>query len=299
MKNTAKPATLPNFTQLCELAKTKPAELIAHAKKAVSLDAAVEKAAQAFDGCKKFAAKVLAAMKITHENAKATSQIAPDMSFNEYHEQVTGGKPNTHILAMATCFNRLVETGHIEEKVFDAQPNDAIEKANECITAIIEKYKGSGTDPKTTPEFKSVVEALNSPGDAAKTLKDLKAEVKPSKRGKKDKDEPEGDEPFVVRVSKLTPEIALQLFGRIVADGQLAMCLRVIPDEMAKLTPEARRSVLLALDDTMADIWKHHAAEMEAVVSARDAQRAPVQVLAGGTPAVNTPGTPTPEAVAA
>ena len=289
-KTEAKKSVVLDFAGFVELAKNKVSELVSALKKNAQLDACVEKAQKAFDGCKKQYAKQMAAFKVSHEAAKGRKDVSPDQPFAEYFESQVGVKPNTHVLAMATAFNRLVETGYCTEAVFDAQPNDAWEQANAAITAIIEKYRGTGTDPKDTPEFKAVVSALNSPGEAAKTIKDIKAKVRPSKRAKKDGEETPTAEPMVLRVPT-TPAIALQLWEEIVTHNQQDVCFAQFKTQFSQLPAEAQKSTFLTLDSMMADIWAAvTVAKGDAWLAQRSEATAPVQMLAAGTPVANTPG---------
>lgn len=246
----------PLYGLLAQFARANRAELFTHAKSLKKFNDAVETAQAAFNGCKKFAGKVMAAMQVAYVSALNSRDITPDTKFEKYYEDNVGSAPNSRLQALGRVFNRLVEMGHITEAIYDAQSVDALETANAALSAIEKKYKGTGTDPKTTDEFKAVVNALHGLDAAGKpligtdTTKTLKALNKGLRGTSEKSDAKEGaeGESDVVRISQLTPEIALQLWDRIVAQGHAPACLVTLPDRVLTLDTEAQTSALAALD---------------------------------------------------
>ena len=277
----------PLYGGLLELVKTNLAQLWAYGKIAVKLDASLTKAQASFNGCKKFQGKVMAAMQVAYTSARNARNITQDTTFEKWYEANVGSMPNPRLQSLGRLFNRLVEMGHMEEAVYDAQPVDALEAANATISAINEKYKGTGTEAASTDEFKKVVTLLNSPGDAAKSIKAVKDAV----NGKKAKATETGDEPFVVRVG-VTAEIALQLIEKIFAAGQQNVCLVHMADLFKALNAEAQKTMIISLDDLSARIWQHLGPE-KAVAMRKEGNvnRAPIGITRAGIPDAQ-PGTP-------
>lgn len=250
------------YADLLKLAKKNAVALFELGKNAVNLEQRVNDAKDVFTKCQKFAGKVMAAMQVAHISDRSAKRIEQSMDFDEYHEQKCGAKPKGRVQSLGRCFNRFVVAGFITEAVYDAQTEDALCAANETYSALEAKHKGTGTDVKTTEEFKKVVAALNGPGEAAKTIKAVKKEVKGAD-AKEGAEATDADD--TIRISKLTPEIALQLWDRIVGQGHANVCLLTLPDHIPGMSDEAQKSLVLALDTVQervytavggaADIW--------------------------------------------
>jgi hypothetical protein len=282
----------PLFGLLTEYAKGNNAELFRHGKEIHKLHGNVEKAETALNGCKKFAGKFMAAMQVAYIIALNSKTIAPDTKFEKYYEDNVGHAPIGRIQTLGRVFNRLVEMGHITEAIYDAQPLEALEKANETFSALEKKYKGTGTDIKTTAEFKAMVNALHGKDaagnpfigtDATKAIKAIKAGLKGTTE-KSDETKGKESESDLLRISQLTPEIALQLWSRIVAQGHAPVCLVQFPTELMTLDTEAQKSALEALNTAHGRTFELR----KALLAGQQVQKSAggVAVLNAGTPAL-------------
>ncbi len=56
-------------------------------------------------------------------------------------------------------------------------------------------------------------------------------------------------------IMQLTPEIAMQLFDRIVTQGHIAACLVNLPDHVPAMGDEAQKSLVLALDTVQERVY--------------------------------------------
>lgn len=164
-----------SFRKLLALDAT---DLFQFSTQALRLEKSIGTARERFNGCKKFQAKVMAALKVKHRAACDSKAIDPSTSFRSWHEQQAGAKPNARIEALSVLFNRLVETGRLPEETFDQQTVDALEKANAALSAIEAKNRGTGADALSSDAALDVINALKTPGDAAKAIKTILAGVK-------------------------------------------------------------------------------------------------------------------------
>jgi len=167
-----------------ELELLKPADLAVHAAAIPALDKAVEKAREKFTGGLKYAAKVVAAMKRQYIARLNAREIPPDTGFKDYFEANARGKLPGRVEALAVLFNTLVLTldargkALLSEENYDAAKVDWLEKANATVSAA---RKLHGEDWKTCDDVLDTVNALSKPGDAARTLKEVRERQKQAK----------------------------------------------------------------------------------------------------------------------
>jgi hypothetical protein len=168
-----------------KLVALKPGELYAYAKDTIKLTKAVSTAKDKFTENLKFSAKVVAAMKRKYTEMVNTKGIPADTSFKKFFDQNAGGVCPPRVEALASLFNALVETGLLKEEHFDCAAVDWLEKANAIVSAARKKH---GDDWKGCDDVLDVVNALSTPGDALKVLKDIRKRQKDEETGGKTAD---------------------------------------------------------------------------------------------------------------
>ncbi|PWU21756.1 MAG: hypothetical protein C5B50_00960 [Verrucomicrobia bacterium] len=181
-------------------------DLATHLKKIVSVNAAVEKAKDAFSASLQFSAKCVAALKRAYVDRLNKKEIPPDTTFKKYFEQNASGTLPGRVEALASLFNALVLTVDVNgkpllsEEFFDAAAVDWLEKANAIIKSA---QKTHGDAWKTCDDVLDTINALSKPGDALKKIK----EIRERQKGKKG----EGDETVdATSVAPLTNGRAIQ-----------------------------------------------------------------------------------------
>ena len=205
-----------------ELTKLKAGELYAFAKDCVKLTKAVTTAKDKFTENLKFSGKVVAAMKRRYTEMVNSKGIPADTSFKKYFEQNAGGVCPARVETLASLFNALVETGLLKEAHFDSAAVDWLEKANAIISAA---RKTHGDEWKGCDDVLDTINALSTPGDALKTLKDIR------KRQKESEKPVAGDGTAAVETTPLTLGVAVEFikaaFGAAAAankDRQVELC---------------------------------------------------------------------------
>ena len=140
-------------------------------------DRALEKMHTAF--------KVVASLKRDYAAMLHGKEIAPDTTEAKFFKDMAGGDVPARVKQLATLFNAVVLTGEkplIPEPFIDAASVNSLEKA----AAII------ATERKQTPEAwmgtditLDTINALSTPGDATKKLKEIRARqtAKPDDEG--------------------------------------------------------------------------------------------------------------------
>jgi hypothetical protein len=191
----------------------KPAELYAAATGYVKISDSISKAKDKFaDGLKPFA-KVVAALKRRYTELRETHSIALDIPFKKFFKDNVKGELPARAEALAALFNSLVLTNDangkplLAEENFDAAAVDWLEKANAIVKAA---QKQHGDNWKGSDDVLDTLNALSKPGDAAKTLREIR---------KRQKGETSADGETAV---PLTPEMAAELFiAAIKTAGQM------------------------------------------------------------------------------
>jgi hypothetical protein len=166
------------------LVAMKPADLANRAKSIVKLQTAVTTAETDFTESLHTSGKVCAAMKTQYTQRVENRDIPGDTSFKDYWDQNAGGKLPGRVEALAGLFNALVLTLDangkplLAEENYDAAAIDWLEKANAIVNAARKKH---GDAWKTCDDVLDVVNALSKPGDALKTLKEVRKRQKGEK----------------------------------------------------------------------------------------------------------------------
>jgi len=253
------------FAELVALTGEK---LYALAKETVKTFKALDKAKTIIVENLKFDAKVVAAMKARYTSLIEEHALPADTSFKKYFGDNTGGKLPGRVEALASLFNALVNTVPqlLTEENFDTAAVDWLEKANAIVSAARKQH---GDNWKTCDEVLETITALSKPGDAAKTLREIR------KRQKGETDDAET--PIAI---SFTPTMAADL---------LIIAIQHAGDG----TPENAKS-LFQLTQDINDTWKTSGV-------AKDQQRAWFDEIqkakaAGVAPHVNVV-TETPETV--
>jgi hypothetical protein len=163
------------------LVAMKPADLASRAKSVVKLQTAVTSAEADFTESLHTAGKVCAAMRAQYTARVENRDIPADTAFKDYWAQNAGGKLPGRVEALAGLFNALVLTLDangkplLAEEHYDAAAIDWLEKANAIVNAARKKH---GDAWKTCDDVLDVVNALSKPGDALKTLKEVRKRQK-------------------------------------------------------------------------------------------------------------------------
>lgn len=167
----------PSFDTLKKLGLAKLAAL---AKENVEAQSRVKNAADKFKRTAKSVGKILAAMKITHADAKDNGTLPKGQSFEDYHKSVTGEKPWNHAMQCARVFDSLVLTGRLLESDYDRRAADWLQHASVILGKLLES--GAKLD---CPEVTKLVEILKSAADdeGAKLLRQMKAGLKGAVEG--------------------------------------------------------------------------------------------------------------------
>lgn len=161
----------PKWAELTKLAASAPAELFTFAKASVKQAAAIETATAEFTGSIQFHSKVVAALKIAHRADVDSRRISPGTSFKDYFKGNCGGDLPGRVEAVANVFNELIETGNLTEEAFDSAAVDWLEKASAVINHA---RKENPTGYLASEAVQKVCRAIGSPGDALKTIKEVR-----------------------------------------------------------------------------------------------------------------------------
>lgn len=158
-----------------ELTAKPNADLFAIAKEAVRLETRIRESKDAFTGALHLQAKTVAALKARHAKARDAREISPSKSFREWFAENCGGELPGRVEALAHVFNECVETGALDEAAFDAAAVDWLEKLSAILGAAKKTHPQNylGAEPVT-----AALAALGRPGDAGKTLKEIRAAQK-------------------------------------------------------------------------------------------------------------------------
>ena len=164
-----------------ELVTMTPADLYAAAVGYVKVSESIAKAKDKFtDGLKPFA-KIVAAMKRRYTELREKHEIALDIPFKKFFKDNVQGELPARAEALAALFNSLVLTmdGNgkplLSEENFDAAAVDWLEKANAIVKAA---QKQHGDNWKGCDDVLDTLNALSKPGDAAKTLREIRKRQK-------------------------------------------------------------------------------------------------------------------------
>jgi hypothetical protein len=127
-----------------------------------------------------FTAKVVAAFRRIYMERLRTHDILAKTDFKEYLKQNAGGEVPGRVLALSSLFDTLVVTlvngkSMLSEDFFDSAKVDWLEKANAIIAA---ERKAHPDNWKTSDNVLDVINALSKPGDAGKTLKEVRKRQK-------------------------------------------------------------------------------------------------------------------------
>lgn len=215
--DTKKPMTFAEFAAMTV------ADLAVFCKKIVRVDQAIVKAKEAFTKGLKQNAKAVAALKRAHAAKKDTGEIPGDWDFKKYFKNVAGGDLPGRVEAMAALFNSLVLTLDangkplLPEEYFDAAKDDWLEKANAVIKAAQKQYG----DPvwKTCDDVLDVINALSKPGDAAKTIKEIRARQK-GEKAEGENEDADAAQPLTVGRAIEFLKAAIQNGGKMIAAGK-------------------------------------------------------------------------------
>jgi hypothetical protein len=209
-----------------------PAALYDAAREHVKVSDAVSKARDKFTDALKPFAKIVAAMKRRYTDLREKNEIALDIPFKKFFKDNIGGELPGRAEALAALFNSLVLTLDaggkplLSEENFDAAAVDWLEKANAIVKSA---QKQMGDDWKTCDDVLDTVNALSKPGDAAKTLRDIR-------KRQKGETTTDGENAVVV-----TPELAADyLIAAIKKAGEM---------------PEEKSSNLYRLSLLISDAW--------------------------------------------
>jgi len=200
MKNSNAKAEVRPLTFAALIALT-PAALYEAAREHAKVSDAVTKAKDKFTDALKPFAKIVAAMKRRFTELREKNEIALDIPFKKFFKDNVKGELPGRAEALAALFNSLVLTldGNgtplLSEENFDAAAVDWLEKANAIVKAA---QKQHGDNWKGCDDVLDTLNALSKPGDAAKTLREIR---------KRQKGETTTDADGVVAV---TPEMAAE-----------------------------------------------------------------------------------------
>jgi len=131
------------------------------------------------------AMKVAAALKRDYAAMLHGKEIAPDTTEGKFFKDNCGGDLPARVKQLATFFNAVVLTGTkplIPESFLDAASANSLEKAAVIIST---ERKNAAEAWMTTDITLDVVNALSTPGDATKKLKEIRARqtAKPDDEG--------------------------------------------------------------------------------------------------------------------
>jgi len=131
------------------------------------------------------AMKVAAALKRDYAAMLHGKEIAPDTTEAKFFKDNCGGDLPARVKQLATFFNAVVLTGTkplIPESYLDAASANSLEKAAVIIST---ERKNAAEAWMTTDITLDVVNALSTPGDATKKLKEIRARqtAKPEDEG--------------------------------------------------------------------------------------------------------------------
>jgi hypothetical protein len=195
----------------------KAGELAVYAKEIVTSDNRLRKAEKAMEDGLQYWGKVVAAMKRNYIAAINDKSIPADTTFKAYFEQNAGGVCPGRVLAIAELFNALCLTNDangnplFSETNYDAAAVDWLERSATIVKAAQKKH---GDQWKTSQDVQDVIGAMSKPGDALKTLKEVRARQKGEK--------PETTEKGGTPVAALTVGMALEfLKGAIKNAGNM------------------------------------------------------------------------------
>jgi len=197
-----------NFANLCTLA----AGIIdGLAKDFAKKNARVKEVRDDYKDAAKAAAKVYAVLEIRLNTGKEKNLIAANKSLGDFIKDITGEKPPTHALTLKNAFAGYVMSGLTTEGDFDSNSGNCLELGARILTEV----KGDLTHDAVV---KATAQLKERSDKEAKNLREILASVKP--------------------VEKLTAEDALEMFQRIVQEGQLGVCLAELPDYFSQGMPE-------------------------------------------------------------
>ena len=173
--------TAPKKLLFAELEKLPSADLFKLASAPVRLNEKIAESRDTEREERKFNAKVVSAMKRRYVERLNAREIPMDTPFAKYFEQNAGGQCPGRTQSLAGLFNSLVLTNDADgkplltERIYDGAALDWLEKANAIVNAAM---KAHGENWKSSPEVLAALAALTTPGDAAKTLDDLRKQQK-------------------------------------------------------------------------------------------------------------------------
>ena len=142
---------------------------------------AVTKAKEHVDGCMHNAMKLTASLKREYAAMLFAREIAPDMTEGKFFVQYAGGDMPARVKGNATFFNAVCLTlvdgkPLITEANIDAASVTSIDAAAPIIAT---ERKNAGDAWMVTDFTKEVVDALSSPGDATKKLREIRKRQNP------------------------------------------------------------------------------------------------------------------------
>ena len=176
----AKKAETPKLT-FADLTKKPAGELAPFLVDTVKTYGTIETAKEKFTGMLQFTAMVVAAFERLYTDRLNKHDIPANTSFKEYLKQNAGGEVPGRVLALANLFNVLVLTFDangkpmLSEEFFLNAKVDWLEKANAIIAA---ERKAHPDNWMTSDNVLDVINALSKPGDAGKTLKEIRKRQK-------------------------------------------------------------------------------------------------------------------------
>lgn len=159
-----------------------PAEIYKLAAGHVKISDSVSTAQDKYTNSLKPFAKVVAAVKRLWVEMREKRTLALDIAFNKFFKDNVKGDLPGRAEALAALFNSLVLTFDankkplLAEENFDAAAVDWLEKANAIVKLAQKKYGDPGW--QTSDEVLDVINALSKPGDARKTLQDIRKRMK-------------------------------------------------------------------------------------------------------------------------
>ena len=134
--------------------------------------------------------KVVAMLKRDYAEMLHKKQIPPDTTEADFFKRYAGGDVPARVKQLATFFNAVNLTGEkplITEVFLDAASVNSLEKA---AAIIAEERKRSAEGWMGTDITLDVINALSTPGDATKKLKEIRARQKPAAADSDDSNTP-------------------------------------------------------------------------------------------------------------
>ena len=176
----AKKAETPKLT-FADLAKKPLGELTPFVADSVKTYGAINTAKEKFTGMLQFVAMVVAALERIYTERLNKHEVPANTSFKEFLKQNAGGEVPGRVLALANLFNVLCLTfgkdgkPMLSEEFFVNAKVDWLEKANAIIAA---ERKAHPDNWMGSDNVLDVINALSKPGDAGKTLKEIRKRQK-------------------------------------------------------------------------------------------------------------------------